>query len=134
MPVQFTDYSMQCKAKIGEKSKQWLSEGSAEIESQAAANSSVRTGRLKGSWGTVVGDTEAMVGSTAEHSIYNEFGTGEYAAGAGGGRRGGWVYKGDDGKFHFTYGMKPRRMLFNAYRSKKAALIAKARKLFREIG
>ena len=133
MPVEFHDYSMKCKAAIGDKGKIWLTEGSAELASQAATNSPVDTGQLKGSWSTVVGDTSAQVGSTAEHSIWNEFGTGEYAAGAGGGRRGGWAYKDEHGKWHFTYGMKPRRMLYKAYRTKKAALINRARQLFREI-
>ena len=133
MAVVFEDYSMKCKAKIGAKGKLWLTEGSAEIASQAAANSPVDTGQLKGSWSTVVEETSAQVGSTAEHSVWNEFGTGEYAAGAGGGRRGGWAYKGSDDQWHFTYGMRPRRMLWKAYRSKKAALINRAKQLFREI-
>ena len=133
MSVEFQDFRIEVKGAIEDKAKRWLTEASNEIMSQAIENTVADSGQLKGSWSTVVGETDAVIGNSAEHAIYNEFGTGEYAA-EGNGRRGGWVYPTGDGKVRFTYGMKPRRMLFNAYRTKKAAVINLAKQIFRELG
>ena len=131
MAVEFHDYRMEVKDAINDKTEIFLEEASMEIESQAARNSPVDTGQLKGSWDHVVdmSKKEATVGSSAEHAIYNEFGTGEYAA-EGNGRKGGWSYKDEYGKWHFTYGIKPRRMLFNAFVSLKGAIINRAKSIF----
>ena len=133
MSVTFKDYSAQIKKSIGAKGEAFLTEATAEIASQAADNSPVDTGQLKGSWGTAVNENVGYVGSGLEYAIYQEFGTGEYAL-EGNGRKGGWVYVGDDGKKHFTMGTKPKRMLFNAFNSKKSAIIARAQQLFGGLG
>lgn len=47
----------------------------------------------------------AYVGSNLEHAVWNEIGTGIYASEPGG-RQTPWRYKGSDGKWHTTSGMK----------------------------
>ena len=82
-----------------------LLEVSAELVSQTARNTAVDTGQLKGSWSAnVTKDDEkytAIIGSPLERAIWYEFGTGEYALN-GNGRKGGWFYKDEKGKGHFT--------------------------------
>jgi hypothetical protein len=46
------------------------------------------------------------IGPETNYGLYLEYGTGIYAE-AGGGRKGGWMYKDSDG-WHFTMGMHPR--------------------------
>ena len=47
----------------------------------------------------------AYVGSNVPHAVWNEIGTGKYASEPGG-RQTPWRYKGSDGKWHTTSGMK----------------------------
>ncbi len=131
MAVQFNDFRVEVKAALQDNTEAFLEEAASEIESAASRNSPVDTGQLRGSWSHVVDTTknEATVGSSAEHAIYNEFGTGEYAA-EGNGRKGGWSYKDDHGKWRFTYGIPPRRMLFTAFNSLKGAIINRAKSIF----
>lgn len=63
------------------------------------------------------------VGSPLIYAPYVEFGTGEFAEN-GAGRKGGWVYKTPDGKWHFTIGMKPIPFMRNAFRQTKDAVKA----------
>lgn len=55
----------------------------------------------------------AIIGSNVEYAIYNEFGTGRYAA-DGSGRKTPWVYVDDEGVGHKTHGMKPKHFLRDA--------------------
>ena len=131
MSVEFHDFRVQCKEAIKEHGEAFLEEATSEIESAAARNTKADSGQLKGSWSHVVDTTkmEATVGSAMPHSIWYELGTGEYALN-GDGRRGGWRYKDDHGKWHFTYGMYPRRPLFNDFVSLKPAIINLAKSIF----
>lgn len=74
----------------------------------------VPTGRLMNSitHQVVEGDKEDIVyiGTNVEYAPYVEFGTGIYAD-DGDGRKTPWAYKGNDGKIHFTHGMKPKHFL-----------------------
>lgn len=72
---------------------QWLEENSGELASQASRNSRVDTGGTKNSWTHRVdeGAMEAVAGSSNINVVYEEYGTGEYAAN-GDGRKGYWVY------------------------------------------
>jgi len=90
---------------------------------------------LKGSWNHQVNDAakEAKVGSPLENAIWEEFGTGEYAA-AGDGRKGGWSYQDDAGDWHHTRGKRPNRTLQRAFDSTKAAIIRRAQEIFRGLG
>lgn len=135
MAVEFHDFSVHVKEALDEKALQFLEEACSEIESAAKRNSRVDTGQLKGSWSHQVNeaDGKATVGSPLENAIWEEFGTGEYAA-KGNGRKGGWTYQDDKGNWHKTKGKKPNRTLQNAFESKKAAIIRRAKEIFKELG
>ncbi len=135
MSVEFQDFSVQVKEAVGEKAAQFLEEAAAEIESAAKRNSRVDTGQLKGSWDHQVNESaqEATIGSPLQNAIWEEFGTGEYAAG-GDGRKGGWYYIDSEGNGHFTHGKKPNHTLQKAFDSTKAAIIRRAKQIFGELG
>ena len=132
MPVEFKDFSISVKSEMQDAAVKWLIEAAGELESQTKRNTRVDTGQTKGSWQYVVdeGKLEAVVGSTMENAIWEEFGTGEYALN-GNGRKGGWHYVDSWGHGHFTRGKKPNRALWNAFNTKKAALIKRAEIIFR---
>lgn len=156
MSVQFNDYSMQVKAAIEEKALIFLDEAASELKSQTQRNTPVDTSNLKGSWDYIVnkGKKEATIGSPLENAVWTELGTGEYAL-EGKGKKGAWyvpvekatgrkkpsfngkvvIVHGKNGKsFYKTNGKKPVRMLFNAFTTKKAAIINRAKQIFGELG
>lgn len=133
MSVEFKDFSMQVKAAISEKTEQFLEEAASEVESAARRNSRVASGQLKSSWSHRVHGNEAVIGSPLQNAIWEEVGTGEYAAG-GDGRKGGWVYYDPlYGKFHFTRGKKPNRTLIRAFEGRKNTIIRRAKQIFGEL-
>lgn len=132
MSVEFHDYSLQVKAALGEKAAQFLEETASEVESAARRNSRVRSGQLKGSWTHIVEGNEATIGSPLQNAIWEEYGTGEYAAG-GDGRKGGWVYRDAAGDWHFTFGKKPNHTLQRAFESTKGKIINRAKQIFGEL-
>ena len=100
-----------------------------DIEVKAKENCNGRfaepTGTLKRSIRTeLVGSNSVEVGSNLEYAIYVEHGTGIYAF-DGAGRASSpehpipWTYRGSDGLFHTTYGVRPRPFLIPAFNSKK---------------
>lgn len=135
MAVEFRDFSIQVKNAMEDKAIAFLEEAAAEIESAAKRNSRVDTGQLKGSWTHLVDEStlEATVGSPLENAIWEEFGTGEYAAESNG-RKGGWSYQDDAGDWHHTKGKTPNRTLQRAFDSKKAAITNRAKQIFGELG
>lgn len=156
MALDFKDNRIEIKGQISEKMEAWLQEAVGELEAQVKRNTKVKTGKTKGSWGNVVdvAKGEAYVGSPDQNAIWEEYGTGEYALN-GDGRKGGWYIPiGADGiseqdaneygfkivfgkggkKFAFTKGKKPRRALFNAFNSKKNAIIRAAEAKMKELG
>lgn len=72
----------------------------------------VPTGRLMNSITHQVVEQEdaVYIGSNVFYAKYVELGTGIYADG-GGGRQTPWAYMGNDGKLHFTHGMRPKHFL-----------------------
>ena len=125
--VEFEDYSMKVKTAIADRIDAVLEECAGELESQVKRNSRVDTGKTKNSFRHMVSFVfgkhhEAVIGSTDENSIWEEFGTGEYAL-HGDGRKGGWSYKDEKGVWHYTKGKTPSRAFWNAYTSLKAKLI-----------
>lgn len=132
MPVEFKDNRLKVKAEINTASLAWLTEAAGEVEAQTKRNSRVDTGQTKGSWQYAVDEEklEAVVGSQLENAIWEEFGTGEHALN-GDGRKGGWFYTDKEGNSVFTRGKKPNRALWNAYNTKKAALIRRAETIFK---
>lgn len=133
MPVEFKDFRVQVQHAMEEKAEQFLEEAALEIESAARRNSRVASGQLKGSWTHTIDGKTATIGSPLQNAIWEEFGTGEYAAG-GDGRKGGWVYYDPlYGKFHFTLGKRPNRTLQKAFASTKSKIINRARQIFGEL-
>ena len=134
MPVEFKDNRVEVKAKLNDASVVWLIEAAGEIESQTKRNTRVDSGQTKGSWQNVVDEEklEAVVGSTIENAIWEEFGTGEHALN-GDGRKGGWFYTDKEGNSVFTRGKKPNRALWNAFSDLKTKLIKRAETIFREM-
>lgn len=134
MSVHFDDFSIQVKEALDEKAVSFLHEAASELKSAAQRNSRVRTGQLKGSWDYKVdeGAKEATIGSPEQNAIWEELGTGEYAAN-GDGRTGGWSYQDDSGKWHHTRGKTPNHTLQRAFDSKKNAIINRAKQIFGEL-
>lgn len=157
--VEFQDFSIQCKDALDGAALQFLEEAASELQSQAQRNSAFSRD-LHGSWNHVVNESkmEATVGNPMELAIWMELGTGEYAL-EGKGRKGYWVYvKGNSSvkeanpgrartleeakqavaflreqglEAYYTKGQKPRRMLHNAFESKKAAIIRRAEQILK---
>ena len=118
----FEDNSKKIKKALMEVSEQALEEAALLVEGQAKALAPVRTGELRDKIDhnikTADGMKMAQIGSPLQYAIYVEYGTGEHATN-GAGRKGGWVYKGPDGKFYFTRGMKAQPFLLPAFRRNK---------------
>lgn len=134
--IKFHDYSEEVKGLIADLAESTLEEVSGELESQVKRNTVVDTGQTKNSWthrvtgSMMAGEFRAQVGSTVENSIWEEFGTGEYAL-HGNGRKGGWFYEDEYGVGHFTHGKKPRRPFWNAYTMLKNKLIKHMQNVFK---
>ena len=104
-----------------------------DIEVKAKENCNGRfaqpTGTLKRSIrAELTSPTSVEVGTNLEYAIYVEHGTGIYAF-DGQGRAATpehpipWTYKGSDGLFHTTSGVRPRPFLIPAFNSKKYNII-----------
>ena len=132
MTVKFTNNSVKVKNALDNAVAAYLYEAGGELEAQVKRNSRRGTGQLANSWTYKVDESkgECVVGSPLENAIWEEFGTGEYAL-HGDGRKGGWVYKDDKGKWHHTYGKKPHRAFQNAFNSLKNALIRRAEEVLK---
>ena len=157
----FEDNRVQVNAAFDDAISAFLLEASAEIVSHAAQHSPVDEGHLKGSWAADVNESkaEATVGSPLENAIWNEFGTGEYAAKKNG-RKGYWVYVKDSAsgsskntgksytleeakrimarlrskglEAYYTKGKKPQRTLENAFAKNKGKLQRRAEQILKE--
>jgi hypothetical protein len=132
MAVKFTDNSARVKGALDDAVIAYLYEAGGELEAQVKRNSKVGTGQLKNSWTYKVDERkgECVVGSPLENAIWEEFGTGEFAL-HGDGRKGGWFYKDDKGKWHHTFGKKPHRAFQKAFDSLKNALKRRAEEVLK---
>ena len=133
MGVRFTDNSVSVKNALSEASIAYLHEAAGEIEAQTKRNTRVgSTGQTKNAWTYKVdeGDLVATVGNPLENAIWEEFGTGEHAL-HGDGRKGGWYYQDEKGKWHHTYGKMPNRAFHSAFVSLKTALIRRAQEIMK---
>lgn len=131
--IEFVDNRVQVNKALDDAVGAFLLEASAEIVSAAARGSRVDSGQLKGSWKANVNESkgEAVIGSELENAIWEEFGTGEYAA-KGDGRKGGWSYQDDSGNWYHTTGKKPNRTLQRAFDGTKGKIINRAKQIFKE--
>lgn len=135
MSVKFQDNSIKVKEAITKAANSFLIEAISELQAQTVKNTKVYTGRTKVSIRIHIDPTEmeAQVGSNYENFIWEELGTGEFAVN-GDGRKGGWKYQNPiTGKWYSTRGKRPRRMLFNAFNTKKKVIINRAREIFGEM-
>jgi len=125
--VQFTNNSAKVKATLDDAVIAYLHEAGGELEAQVKRNSRVGKGDTKNAWTYVVDESkgECVIGNPLENAIWEEFGTGEFAL-HGDGRKGGWHYRDDEGKWHHTYGKAPHRAFKRAFDSLKKALIKRA--------
>lgn len=123
----FEDNTVKVLKALDDAVGKFLIEASSELVSQAARNSRVKTGQLKGSWAANIDESagEATIGSPLENAIWEELGTGEYAA-EGNGRKGGWVYTNEKGEEVFTRGKRPNHTLQRAFDSKKSVIKKRA--------
>lgn len=130
--ITFRDNSVLVKTALRKALGTWLEESAYVIESQAKQNTAVDTGQTKNAWSHTVSTSkgEAFVGNSLENAVWEEYGTGEYAL-YGNGRKGGWFYVDKEGNGHFTHGKRPRRMLHNAFHTKKAAVIRRAEEIIK---
>lgn len=131
--VKFVDNRVAVKSALDAAVLAFLEEAGGTVAAQAAKNSRVDTGQTKGSFRHVVREPagQAVVGSQLENAVWEELGTGEYALG-GNGRKGGWAYKDNSGKWHFTKGKKPSRALWNAFESLKGPITKRAGEILKE--
>lgn len=116
--VKFEDNRVEVKGAIKSVCVGWLIEVAGEIQALAMRNTRVDTGKTKGSW-EYKADSEKMeayVGSNYQNTIWEEFGTGQYAL-EGNGRKSPWKYRDAHGNWHTTKGKKPRRVLYKAFKS-----------------
>ena len=126
----FIDHTEDVKALIAELAYAGLEEACGELESAVKRNHDtlkiVDTGQTKNSWQHRVTksgeDYVGAVGSDYQNTIWEEFGTGDYALN-GNGRKGGWFYVDANGDGHFTHGKKPRRPFQKAYDTMKSKII-----------
>lgn len=116
--MSFENNSEKAKSKIKEIGIAWLYDTAGLIQMQAQKNSRVDSGQTKGSFEYSVdsGAEKAAVGSNYENTIWEEFGTGQYAL-EGNGRKTPWVYKDRNGNWHKTSGKRGTRALFNAFKT-----------------
>lgn len=135
--IKLTDHLPAITDNVKKIALQWLEETSGELEAQTKRNSASDTGQTKNSWTHKVDASamEAVAGSDLENAIWEEYGTGEYAA-EGNGRSGAWyvpveavtgnskptyngkveiVYGKGGQAFYKTNGKQPKKMLHNAW-------------------
>lgn len=149
--VELKNYLPDISKQVEKTAMQWLEETSGELEAQTKRNSRNDYGQTKNSWTHKVdkGKGEAVVGSPLENAIWEEYGTGEFAA-EGNGRKTPWyvpvesvtgtkkpsfngkvivVYGKNGQAFYKTNGKAPQKMLHKAWDSvmpkAKKALAAK---------
>lgn len=132
--VELKDYTAQILESWETKGKSFMLEVKDLVAGQAADNSPRDSGDLKRSFkeDSYVDEAEgvAYIGSSLKYSIYQEYGTGEYAL-QGKGRLGGWVYYSDKkGRFYFTKGTTPKRMLYRAIKTTRPMIEARAKEIF----
>ena len=132
MSVKFTDNSARVIGALDDAVIAYLYEAGESLQSQVADNSRVGKGDLKNSWKYNVNEAQGIttVGSPLQNAIWEEFGTGEYAL-HGDGRKGGWHYQDENGKWHHTYGKTPNRALQRAYNTLKGPLIKRAEEVLK---
>lgn len=97
-----------------EDAERGISETAMLLNTEASSRAPIDEGNLKNSIQSEIGGLEATVMVGAFYGVYVEYGTGVYAKGPGGSRakKIPWTYKGADGKWYTTYGMRAQPFWF----------------------
>lgn len=97
-----------------EDAERGISETAILLDTEASSRVAVDTGMTKNSIQSEIGGLEATVTVGSAVGIWLEFGTGVYAKGPGGSRakKIPWTYKGADGNWYTTYGMRAQPFWF----------------------
>lgn len=103
MSVRFEDNSGEVLSAVQEAAARALEKCGLTAEGYAKRLAPVETGNLRNSITHQVDDGESTVyiGTNVEYAPYVELGTGKYAEG---GRPTPWVYRDDNGNYHWTAG------------------------------
>lgn len=103
--VVFNDYSQEVLDAMHDAVVRALERVGQQAEGYAKDLAPVDTGQLRNSITHTVKDGEnaVYIGSNQEYAVYQELGTGIYAAG-GGGRPTPWMYQDAKGRWHWTRG------------------------------
>jgi len=109
------------QAVTGEVVTHGLIDGAVLIQGTAKNLAPVDEGQLRNGIVVEVIETGVVdVVATAEHSIYNEYGTGKLGdSSVPHTTKDKWVYKGKDGKFYTSHGMAPRPFMYPALQAHK---------------
>lgn len=122
MTLKFEDNSKKAKVEIAKVSQQGMEAALLMLEASIKAGAPVSSGHLRDhiDHKTTVSGTKVtgQVGSPDMYAVYVEYGTGEFAEN-GSGRKGGWSYKDNEGKWHHTKGMKAKKFMRNGFRQNK---------------
>lgn len=108
-----------------------INESCLNIERNAKRGAPVDTGRLRSSLRIrFTANTDKAYGqdvfTNVNYASFIEGGTGIYAT-KGDGRKTPWVYKGSDGRFYHTRGMKARPFLVPAFQAEQKNLLSNLR-------
>lgn len=117
------DYSDEIIREIDRRVKAGLNACGIQAEGYAKDNVTAAgrvgtTGALRNGINYRVKEDTCYVGTAVDYAIYNEYGTGIYAA-DGRGRKSPWAYKDARGQWHRTRGMKPIHFLKKALQDHK---------------
>ena len=126
MSFKFEDNSKKVKQDIKDTSRVGMQSALLMVEASAKSRAPVDSGELKdkidneiqGSGNEIIG----QVGSPLKYAPYVEFGTGEFAEN-GMGRKGGWSFKDEEGKWVHTKGQEPQPFLRPAFRANKNNIV-----------
>lgn len=130
----FRDNSNYFKNQFKDAAIKFLVEASELIEASQKATSPVDLGALRDSISYQI-DKEKFIseiGSTSEYAIFVNKGTGEFAEN-GMGRKGGWVYKDQEGEWHSTRGQKPQPFIEKSFKQNKTNVQSIAKSIFKNI-
>jgi hypothetical protein len=122
------------KSSLERGCSKWLEETAQAVVSKTKENTAVSSGRTREGWSCILNREEgfAVIGNPLENTVWEEFGTGEYAL-SGDGRKNGWVYRNDDGEFRFTYGKQPGRPMMRGYLQLRESSVQSAESIFKEV-
>lgn len=133
--VTTNDMTKELLQDLKQKQMSFVMQGGEVIRTEMVVRAPVDKGNLRNSVQSMSfvedGKATSETGPTAEYAPYVEYGTGVYAA-DGNGRKTPWVYKDDEGKVHFTHGMKAQPFAEPGFQAAKPTLDNLSLKVMKE--